>query len=674
MAGSHRFTLRLSIGARIALGFAAVQLLLVALGVTAYLGISAIRDEFAIFDTVSRNAEHVVHAGATFSEARRDVLAFRRSGDQAVATQVTRLLGAAGDEANAVAAGALTSERRSAMTEAATLIGQYAGNFARLTARLGARREIEQQIASLAGELHPLLDALLATARASNDAAVVGETATTRERLLQGELAIGRFLAGGRQEDATLATGHLGVLAGRADALQRTAGTIFPTDPLQRLAGLAQRLRAAFTALVPVVLEVDQIVDHANGQLGEQVSALLARTVDSQNEALDHTREALQETLDGTAGLGVAMAGGAMLLGLALALLIGRSISRPVGRLTAAMGGLAEGRLDTPIPARERRDELGAMARTLEVFRDGMREAAELRSRQAAQAQEAEAARRAALRNLADGFEAKVGHLVGQVAEAATGLRATASAMEGTARQTNGQSSTVASAAEQASANVQTVAVAAEELSVSTVEIGRQVAQSASITGRAVADARRTDQVVRALADGAQQIGEVVNLISSIAGQTNLLALNATIEAARAGESGRGFAVVASEVKGLAAQTARATDDIAKQIGHIQSATQEAVSAIGGIAATIDEVSQIAVAIANAVEQQGAAAREIARNVQEAAQGARMVSETIVSVSAGAQETGQAAGQVLEGAGALSGQAEGLRGEVGRFLAEVRSA
>ena len=186
-------------------------------------------------------------------------------------------------------------------------------------------------------------------------------------------------------------------------------------------------------------------------------------------------------------------------------------------------------------------------------------------------------------------------------------------------------------------------------------------------------DARRTDQVVRALAEGAQQIGEVVSLISSIAGQTNLLALNATIEAARAGEAGRGFAVVAGEVKGLAAQTARATDDISKQIGRIQGATQEAVSAIGGIAATIDEVSRIAAAIAEAVEQQGVATREIARNVQEAAQGARMVSETIVDVSSGAQETGRAAGQVLEGAGTLSGQAEGLRGEVGRFLAEVRA-
>ena len=199
------------------------------------------------------------------------------------------------------------------------------------------------------------------------------------------------------------------------------------------------------------MLEADRIVDHTCAQLGEQISALLARTSDSQNEALRQTREAVQATLDGTSARGTAMAGGAVLVGLLLSLLIARGISRPVTLVTTAMRALAEGRLDTPIPARDRGDELGAMARALEVFRDGMREAAALRARQAVQAQEAEAARRAAMRALAEGFEAKVGQLVGSVAELAGGLRATASAMEGAARQAIGQSATVASAAEQAS-------------------------------------------------------------------------------------------------------------------------------------------------------------------------------------------------------------------------------
>ncbi len=673
MARGTRFSLLASIGGRIALGFGAVLLLLVALGVSGYLGIATVRHEFDTFDNVARNAERVVHIGSTVAEARRGAQLFRRNSDPAVAAHVARQLDAARQEATAAAEVAISPERRAALTEAATLIGQYAANFSVATARLAAREAIEHQIAALTAEVHPLFDALLASARAGNNVALVAEAGTAQESLLLAEVAMVRFVAEGQPEEATRAAGHLDALTGRIGALRRGALAAWQEERLQQLAGLAARTRAVFASMVPAVDEVNRILDHTNAQLGEQLSALIVRIGESQNESLRQTRESLLGTVDGTTTRGAAMAGGAVLLGLLLSVLIARGISGPVGRLTAAMGALAEGRLDTPVPARERGDELGAMARTLEVFRDGMREAAALRGRQAAQAQEVEAARRAALRDLANGFEAKVGQLVGRVAEAAGGLRTTASAMEGTARQAVGQSATVASAAEQASTNVQTVAVAAEELSASTVEIGRQVAQSAAIAGRAVADARRTDQVVRALAEGAQQIGEVVNLISSIAGQTNLLALNATIEAARAGEAGRGFAVVASEVKGLAAQTARATDDIARQIGRIQGTTQEAVGAIAGIATTIDEVSRIAAAIAAAVEQQGAATQEIARNVQEAAQGARMVSETIVGVSDGAQQTGRAAGQVLEGAAALSGQAEGLRGEVAQFLAEVRA-
>jgi methyl-accepting chemotaxis protein len=674
MVRGFRLALLASIGGRIAFGFGAVLLLLVALGVSDHLGLGIIRGQFETYEWVAHNVESGTQAASTISEARRAVLLFLRSADPALAAKATDLLTAAQRETAKAAGAAIDPGRGADLTEAAALIGRYVGNVELLSARLGAREAIKQQLLTpLTAEVHPLLDALLASSRQGSDAGLAAATAQAQESLLLADLAIARFLSGGEQEEAARAAGQLEALAARVDVLRRGDWPPWQHEKPQQLARLAARYREAFAALVPVVLDANRIVDQANAQIGAQIGALLDRTNASRLAQLRQTREALHGTLTGMSARGVMMAGGALLLGLVLAGLIGRSISRPVARLTSAMGALAGGRLDTPIPARDRRDELGAMARTLEVFRDGMREAAALRARQAAQAEEAEAARRAALRGLADGFEAKVGQLVGQVAEAATALRHTASGMEGTARQAVAASATVASAAGQASANVQTVAVAAEELSASTVEIGRQVAQSAAIAGRAVADARRTDGVVRALAEGAQQIGEVVRLISDIAGQTNLLALNATIEAARAGEAGRGFAVVAGEVKGLAAQTARATGDIARQIGRIQGATQEAVAAIGGIAATIDEVSRIAAAIAAAVEQQGAATHEIARNVQQAAQGARMVGETIVGVSAGAQETGCAAERVLEEAAALSGQAEELRGEVGQFLAEVRA-
>lgn len=362
-----------------------------------------------------------------------------------------------------------------------------------------------------------------------------------------------------------------------------------------------------------------------------------------------------------------------LVLGLLIAFVIARGITRPLGAMTDAMAKLAAGDLALEIPARDRKDEIGAMAHAVEVFKQNGLEAQRQTAAQEAErlAKERHAAR---LAELVRDFEAKVSGLVGTLSSAATELEATAQSMTNTAGQTNDQVATVASAAQEMSANVQTVSASAEELGASINEISRQVAQSAEITMKAVKDAERTDEIVRALAEGAQKIGDVVGLINNIAGQTNLLALNATIEAARAGDAGKGFAVVASEVKSLAGQTAKATEEIGQQITQIQSATQEAVAAIKGIVGTIGEVSRIAGSIAAAVEEQGAATAEIARSVQQAANGTQDVTSNISGVSQAANDTGAAAGQVLGAAGELSRQAEALSGEVSTFVAQVRAA
>ena len=365
---------------------------------------------------------------------------------------------------------------------------------------------------------------------------------------------------------------------------------------------------------------------------------------------------------------------GLMLLMGVLSWLIARDVLGALERQKNRMQRIAAGSLDEPVEETGRGDEIGRMAETLEVLRQTAMTARTLEAEQVATKARSENEKREALIALADRFDASVGQLVGLMASGSSELETTAKSMSSTAEGTNQRAAVVGSAATEASQRVQTVAAAAEELSSSITEISRQVAQSAEVTGRAVESARRTDTIVRALADGAQQIEQVAELISSIAAQTNLLALNATIEAARAGEAGRGFAVVASEVKTLASQTAEATQQIGDKISQIQGATKEAVDAIDGITATIEEVSRIATSIGAAIEEQGAATAEIARSVSQTAEATKEVTTNIGGVSTAANETGNAAGMVLAAASNLSKQAEQLSGEVGTFLAGVRAA
>lgn len=280
----------------------------------------------------------------------------------------------------------------------------------------------------------------------------------------------------------------------------------------------------------------------------------------------------------------------------------------------------------------------------------------------------------ATLRDLASTFESQIGQLTDVLAAASTELEATAQSMSSTTESANQRAMTVAAAAEEASAGVQTVASAAEELTASISEISQQVKQSAESTDRAAADALRTDSIVRALAEGAERIGSVIELITQIAGKTNMLALNATIEAARAGEAGKAFEVVATEVKNLATQTAKATDEIATQITEIQGATREAVGAIQAITQTISQVASISSNIAKSIEQQSHATLDISRNVQQTAQATQEVSINIVGVSQAAEVTGAAASEVFSSASGVAEQVEVLRQEVTRFISDVKAA
>jgi methyl-accepting chemotaxis protein len=358
----------------------------------------------------------------------------------------------------------------------------------------------------------------------------------------------------------------------------------------------------------------------------------------------------------------------------ATSFLIGRSISTALSAMVRAMTGLAGGDATIAIPGLGRRDEVGEMAGAVQVFKTNMVESERLRAEQSETEARQVQQRKADMHRLADAFEGAVGEIVETVSAAATELEAAARTLTTTAERSQELAGAVAAASEEASTNVQSVASASEEMSSSVNEISRQVQESSRVANDAVEQAQKTNDRVGELSKAAARIGDVVELINTIAGQTNLLALNATIEAARAGEAGRGFAVVASEVKALAEQTAKATGEISQQISGIQAATHESVGAIKEIGDTIGRMSEISSTIAAAVEQQGAATQEISRNIQHASEGTSQVSSNIADVQRGAGETGSASAQVLSSAQSLSSESNRLKLEVGKFLNTVRAA
>jgi methyl-accepting chemotaxis protein len=407
----------------------------------------------------------------------------------------------------------------------------------------------------------------------------------------------------------------------------------------------------------------------------DQFKALTDRIMAVQEAIGQSTAQAIQATHDAADAnrvrFALVMAGllaGMMVGGLVLA----RSITRPLQRLSQTTTDLAAGKLDSVVDGVWMKNEIGAMARALEVFQTNAREVERLTADQARQKAQAEEEKRRAIHALADLFEARVSEVVQQVGAGAHQVRGNAAGMLDRATSANRQAATVAAASQQAGMSVQTAAAATEEMSASISEIGSQVRRSFDMVRGAVRAVEETNGHVLGLSDAANRIGEIVGLINAIAAQTNLLALNATIEAARAGEAGKGFAVVANEVKSLATQTAKATEDIGAQITTMQQVTGAAVSAIKGVGDTVVSIDEIVGSIATSMEQQAAATQEITRNVQEAASGTTEVSQNITGVSTSAGETGVAAGEVLRAAELLDGQAVALNREVKDFIGRLR--
>jgi methyl-accepting chemotaxis protein len=446
------------------------------------------------------------------------------------------------------------------------------------------------------------------------------------------------------------------------------------TLSLKEISALLDEYQQAFGKLIENSKAIAGLTTEMNGSAAAIMQGASAMKADlvSDQQRLESESDAI---VGETERLIVMLAAGGFLLGGVLALLLGKGISRPMTAMCKAMRELAGGNFDVVLPGLGRRDELGEMAAAVEEFKlQAIAKAERDAAAQDAQNRASSAARRTELIRFADDFEAAVGTIVSNVSASAVQLESAAGTLTRTAETTQGLSNQVAGASEQASSNMQSVAAATEELSMSVDEIGRRVRESNKIAEAAVIQAEQTDGRIGKLSRAAQQIGDVVKLITAIAEQTNLLALNATIEAARAGDAGRGFAVVASEVKSLASQTAKATDEISSHILGMQGATQESVAAIKEIGGTIAQISTIASTIASAVEQQSSATQEIARSVQNVAQGTQQAAANIVQVNRGTTETGSASEEVLNSAKILSTESTRLRGELDRFMANIRAA
>lgn len=529
-----------------------------------------------------------------------------------------------------------------------------------LTATMDGHAEAARSAATL----------LKADARASGDgeAALLSYTASEASLLVTMEARAA--VLGGEAEAAE-------VRAYRADL--DTALTRLEAYPAlrDRVAALRTAM-ASFDQDATAAAELEtQLRSLVQGEMKEAAEAIEA-DISAINAIAAKKEESLKQSAHAISKTAIEVSVTAMAIGLvggiAFAAVVGRGIARPITRVTVSMSALAGGDLGVDIPGVGRRDEIGRMADTLDVFKQNLAETIRLREEQEAEKRRNEERRRADMLALADRFEATVGTIVDSVSSASTQLQGTAQSMSAGAQQVSGQAIAVAAASEQASANVQTVAGAAEELASAIHEIARQVRESAEVATTAFSQAEATAAQVRELSSSAQKIGEVVSLIETIAGQTNLLALNATIEAARAGETGKGFAVVAAEVKNLATQTAKATGEIASQIAAIQAATATSAASISGINDVIDRMNTISTAISASVDQQGAATKEIARNVQEASTATTEVTRNIEGVTQASEMSAASAAELLGASTDLSNQSARLKQEMSRFLATVRAA
>ena len=676
-AGLFGFFTNRRINTKIMIGFAAVLALTAILAVMSYRGFGKVSEGFGAFNQRVKVVGIVRDVDRGFVAFRRFAREFAISGDEALIAEARKRQEVLAKDIKRGFDEIKNPERRAGMVELNSQFEQYSKNFDKLVALKQEQNKLTKEVLDPLGlksraQIEELQVMAATKAGNSNTMILAGEAL---KQLLLARLNVNKLL--GRHEPNS-AEGAEKALAALKTAMAAFGAAIVSDEVRKVFTDVSANVEKYTEAYHKAAHNAHEVEVLANGEMSKEARAIasVAQSIKESGVAeetkIEHETEGL---IASTESLILMIAIGSLVLGIAMAWLIGRAISKPVVGLCAGMRELADGNFQVILPGLGRGDEVGDMAQAVETFKvKAEQKARDEAEAQIKQDQIAAQQRKAEMVKLADSFEAAVGEIIETVSSASTELEASAGTLTSTAERSQELTTAVAAASEEASTNVQSVASATEELSSSVNEISRQVQESARMAGDAVDQARITNDRVSELSKAASRIGDVVELINTIAGQTNLLALNATIEAARAGEAGRGFAVVASEVKALAEQTAKATGEIGQQIAGIQAATQDSVNAIKEISGTIEKLSEISSTIAAAVEEQGAATQEISRNVQQAAMGTQQVSSNITDVQRGASETGSASSQVLSAAQMLSGDSNRLKLEVSKFLNTVRAA
>ena len=662
------------VGTRIYTGFLIVLALLGALAYVALNGFGAASDGFSGFAAISDNTARNLSLDRDFVGLRRNMLAFATSGKDDYNVHSAELEALLEKHVAESIQATKHAERLANLQRVKDLLVQYKTNRAKVVELSRKRALVEVTRHDIGVDATKKGDEILSALTAEHDIETALLASRTMTSLARTRQLADKFITspdpkiGEQVKEEAKRFDDLG--AELAKKLQNTKFSSLAKDVNDD----GTKYLAAFSDISAAAIESDHLVNGVNAGIAGEIAKLFNETVVSQRQDMAATQESTAAAIAGAKSTATTMSAVAIVLGLLFAWLIASGITTPVKAMTDAMVRLAGGDKSVLIPAADNTDEIGDMAKAVQVFKDNAIKVERMTAEAEAQKKQAEIDQKKAMNTLADNFDASVKGIVNAVASAATEMQATAASMSSISEETSRQATSVAAASEQASTNVQTVSAAAEELSSSVNEISRQVTQAAKVSRNAMDQATHTNEMVQGLATAADRIGEVVKLINDIASQTNLLALNATIEAARAGDAGKGFAVVANEVKSLANQTAKATDEIGQQISAVQSATREAVEAIKAITGTISEVSEISNSIASAVEEQGAATKEIARNVDQAAEGTQDVTRNISGVTTAAEEAGQSANQVLIAAGELSHQSETLRKEVDSFITRIRAS